>query len=333
MTKKKKSRNPLSKWYYRNPLRIWHFENLKTILLNVRHRLAFLVIAVLLIVFLLWLLAIALEYNKDLDLANQLSALGIWVLLLFSPILYAYRSSMQILMEGSLNSSIYRVRREIECIREQKKDFRALQVKINYFRTSLKEFIDYSQIISPPVYGYELNRLHKGIDIFFNSVSEVLFSRPNIFSRAQKIEQQQALDFYESLEHPTKEETEEQFKEMRKSEMGTVDWFNLYALDEFLQYLGDTLFSRTDAFSPFSFKHPIDLITLSRFFAHWNSVVSSCRNCRRAFKKSKEDIEEYYKRIGEREKQRRQRIQRLRDDAIIVATSVILSTIVQYLIK
>lgn len=333
INKKEQPKNRLSKWFYGDPFRVWYYRNLKAILSNVRYRLLFLVIDGLLIVFLLSLLSYSLEYNTNLGLANQLFALGFFVFLLFVPLLYAYRSGLQILFEGALNVSICSVRREIERTRKQRKDFRALQVKINNFRTDLKDFIDYSEIISPPVYSYELNRLHRGIDIFFNSISEILFSKPNIFSRAQRIGQQQTLDYYESLEHPTKEELEEQYEEMRKDEMGIIDWFNLYALDEFLQYLGDSIFAHTDFFSPFSFKHPIDLITLSRFFDHWNSVVSSCRNCKREYEKSKKDIEEYYKTIGERERIQRQRKQRLRDDAIIVAVSVILSTIVQYFLK
>jgi hypothetical protein len=232
-----------------------------------------------------------------------------------------------------LNSSVFRVRREIERIRKGKKDFRALQFKINNIRRELKDFIDYSEIVSPPVYGYELQRLQKAIDVFFNSISEVLFSKPNVFSRAQKIEEQLTLDYYQSLEHPTKEEIEEQFEEMQKSEMGIIDWFNVYALDEFLQYMGDTLFARTTAFSPFSYKHLIDLITLSRFFDHWNSIVSSCRNSKSAYEKSRQDIEEYYKLLGRRETQRRQRMRRLIDDIMVVIVSVVLSVIVNYIIK
>jgi len=317
----------------KNPLWTWYWQNLKNTLSNVRYRILFLCLDALLIAFLLYLLSYTLEYSRDLGLANQLFALGFYVFWLFIPVLYGWRSLNQILYEVSLNSSIRSVRREIERIRRQRKGFRALQVKINNARRDLKDFMDYSEIISPPVYGYELHRLQKGIDIFFNSTSGVLFSNPSMFSRRQKIEEQQTLDYYESLEHPTKEEIEEQFEEMQKAEMGIIDWFDLYALDEFLQYLGDALFARTDAFSPFSYKHPVDLITLSRFFDHWNSIVSSCRNCKSAYEKSRQDIEEYYKLLGRRESQRRQRMRRLIDDIMVVIVSVVLSVIVNYIIK
>jgi hypothetical protein len=311
----------------KNPLRAWFWRNFKAILSNNRKRIVFLYLDLFLIIFSIYLLSYTSEYTRDLGLASQLFALGFYIVLLFAPLLYGWRSLVQIGQEMLLNSSIFHVRREIERIRRQRKGFRALQFKINNTRRELKDLIDYSQIISPPIYDYELHRLQKGIDIFFNSISEVLFSKPNIFSRAQKIEQQQTLDYL------TEEEIEEHFEQMAHDEEGIINWFNLYALDEFLQYLGDSLFAYREAFSPFSRKHPIDLITLSRFFDHWNSVISSCRNCKRAYKKSKEDIEEYYKLLGRRESERRQRMRRLIDDALIVITSVIASIIVTYLMK
>jgi len=315
-----------------DPLKKWHRKNLRAILSNVRYRLLFLVGDGVLVVILFYLLKDALQFTTG-SAVDQILVLVTFIFFLFFPLLYGYRSFLQISLETSLNGAISGVRREIERIRKQKKDFRALQTKINNTRINLKEFIDYSEIISPPVYNYELDRLQKRIDIFFNSVSEVLFSKPNVFSRAQKIEQQQSLDDYESVEHPTEDELEEEIDEMEKDITGIIDWFDLYALDEFLQYLGDTLFTHTEAFSPFSYKHAVDLITLSRFFDHWNSVVSSCKNCRRTFEKAKNDVEEYYKLLGERETQHRQRMLRLIDAVAVVIASVILSTIVSYLIK
>lgn len=214
-----------------DPLRKWHWKNLRTILSNVRYKLLFIVVDGGLIAFLFYLLSYTSQYTRD-SAVDQIVVLGTFILLFFFPLLYAYRSTSQILLETSLNGAISSVRREIKRIRKQKKDFRVLQVKINNTRRNLKEFIDYSEIISPPVYNYELDRLQKRIDIFFNSVSEVLFSKPNVFSRAQKMEQQQSLDYYESVEHPTEEELEEQIEEMEKDIIGIIDRFDLYALDE-----------------------------------------------------------------------------------------------------
>jgi hypothetical protein len=126
--------------------------------------------------------------------------------------------------------------------------------------------------------------------------------------------------------------SEQELEEMQKSEMGKIDWFDRQALDEAMEYLGDALFAQTRPFSPFSYRHPINLILVSRFFDHWNSVVSHCGNCRGLFEKTRNDLEEYYKLIGRREGQRKQRMRQLTDDVLIVAISVVLSTIVQYLL-
>lgn len=321
-------------WFWRkNPLRTWFWRNFKAVLLNNRKRIAFLIFDLVLIVVLVILLPYTLEYTRDLDLVSQLFALGVYVLLWFVPIKYGWRSLLQIVQEMLVNSSIFGVRREINRIRTQGKDRYVLQFKISNARREFKDLLDYSEIISPPIHSYELNRLQKGIDIFFNSISEVLFSKSNIFSRAQKYVQQQALQHYESLEHPTQEEIDAHFEEMQEDEEGIISWFGLDAFDEFLQYLGDTLFARTGAFSPFSYKHPIDLITLSKFFDRWNSVVSSCKNCTSAYEKSMKDIEKYYELLGRKESQRKQRISTLTDNALIVIVSVLLSIIVNYLLK
>ena len=319
----------------KNPLTTWHRNNLKTIVSYLRYRIIFLILDILLVFLLLYLLRYSLEHSSTSVLAYQLVVLVFFAFLLFYPVLYGYKSFFQILFELELNGSLYNIRKEIKNLRKlrEEKNFRTLQVKINQLRIGLKGFIDYSEILAPPIYSYELDRLQKGIDVFFNSISEVLFPIRHVFSRAEKIERQQSLDYYESLEHPTPEEVEKELEAMEMAQKGKIYYFNLWALDEFLQYLGDSLFAYTEMFSPFSFKHPIDLITLSRFFDRWNSIVSSCRNCKSAYEKSKEDIDNYYKLLGRRESQRRQRRYRLIDNVMVVIVSVVLSTIVGYLIK
>lgn len=312
------------------PLAVWFRKNLRAILWNMRYRIILLFLDLGLVIFLLYLLPYSLNYSSNTSLANQFFVLGIYVFLLFLPVTYGWRSSVQILYEVGLNASIVDVRADIKHLREQEseKDILFLQVDMNKVRINLKDFISVSSILSPPIYNYELDRVHKGIDIFFNSVSEVLFPVKQPFSRAQAIERQQTLEYYQSQEHPTEEEAAEEYEEMQKSEMGEIDWFNRYALDEFMQYLGDALFEKTKPFSPFSFRHPINLIRLSGFIENWNSVVSCCGNCRVAFEKAQKDIEEYYKSMG----QRRQRFRRLTDDILVVIVSVVLSVVLSKLI-
>jgi hypothetical protein len=325
----------LKEWYW-SPSRVWHWNNLRAILSNVRYRILFLFFDLLIIIFLFYFLSFNLNYFYARgELFGQIFWLGFISFLLILPAIYGYRSLNQIFSELDLNTSIHDIRREIEAyLRERGKDrnTHALEVKMNALRKSLKHFIDVSEILAPPIYNYELDRLHKGIDVFFNSTAEALFPTEHLFSRAQKMEQQQSLDLYRSQEHPTNEELEEQFEEGKKDEIGKIDWFDLRALDEFLQYLGNGLFARTSAYSAFSYKHPINLIMLSGFFDYWNSVVSSCGNCRTIFEKARKDIEEYYKSAGRREMLSRQRKWRLMDEAIIVIVSVALSTFLSYLL-
>jgi hypothetical protein len=302
---------------------------------NASYRLIFLGIDVFIISLLIYLLSYTLESTRDIGLVNQLFTLGFYLILLYFPFAYLYRSITQIGNELVLNASIYDVRNNIKQLRKRKEEqnIRSFQVNLNKVRNNLRDFIDVSMFLSPPIYNYELDRLQKRIDIFFNTISEVLFPIDLPFSREERIEQQQTLDYYRSLEHPTKEEMEEEYEAMLRAEAGEIDCFDREALDESMLFLGDALFARTKPFSPFSQKHPINLIMLSSFFDRWNSIASRCSNCKKAFEKAKNDIEEYYKVIGRRERQRRQRMWRLRDDIVIVAISVILSTIVQYLIK
>lgn len=253
-------------------------------------------------------------------------------------VIYLYKSFNQILSELVLNASIYYLRKEIETLKKLKgvQDLNALQVRINKVRANLKDFINLSEIRTLPLYNYELSRLQKKIDVFFNSISEILFPTQQVFSKAEKIEQQQTLAYYQAEEHPTEDELAEEFEEAQKAELGIIEWFDRSALDEFLQFLGDSLFVPTRKRSPFSYRHPINLILLSKFFGYWNSVLSKCRNCN-VYEKAEKDIEEYYKLMSERNWQRKQRMWGLRDSTIVVIVTVILTTIstlvIQFLLK
>jgi hypothetical protein len=119
---------------------------------------------------------------------------------------------------------------------------------------------------------------------------------------------------------------EQEFKEQISEITGEIDSFDREALDEFMRYLGDTLFEKTKPFSPMSFKHPIDLIEISGFFESWNSVASHCD--KRSFEEAQKDIDEYYASV----RQERQRMRGLRDNVVVVVISVFLSVILSKLI-
>ena len=315
-----KLRSKLRTRLLRNPLREWWAKNLRTILSNVRYRLFLLVLDLVLVVFLLYILAINLNTSS---LGNVLLVLGFFAIFLYFPITYGTRSFGQITSEMALNGSIFAVRSYIKHLRERsnERDIRLLQINIDGVRINLKDLISYSNILSPPIYNYELDRVQKGIDIFFNSISEMLFPVKRPFSRAQKIEQQETLDYYESQEHPTEEEEAEAYEEAQRHDRGEIDWFDRETLDEFMEYLGDTLFVKTEPYRPFSYRHPINLIEISGFFKTWNSLVLYCS--KEIFEKTENDIEEYYKSVG----QSKQRMRELRTEILITIVPVVLTAI------
>jgi hypothetical protein len=267
---------------------------------------------------------------------SQLISVGFFVTLIYLPAKYFYVSTNQILAELSVNFSISNLKWTVFFLtkRQGNKSYRSLQAKMNRLRTSLLDFLEYSEILTPPVFNYELNRLRKRIDIFFNCASEVLVPINKRFSRSQEYDDYLAQMAYESEEHPTDEEYAEMNEEQMRQETGEIVCFDLYAMDEFLNYFWIVVFEKeAKRYSAFSFKHPVNLIMLSRFFDSWNSLLASCANSKGIYEKASKDIEEYYKSVGELESERRQRTWRLRDDVIVVLVSVCLSTLIQYLIS
>ena len=82
--------------------------------------------------------------------------------------------------------------------------------------------------------------------------------------------------------------------EQVRQETGEIVCFDLYAMNEFLDYFWIVMFEKeAKHYSPFSFKHPVNLIMLSRFFESWNSVLVSCASSKETYEKASKDIEEH----------------------------------------
>lgn len=337
MAKKPNSRKIFSKLedkIARTPLQKEYYKTLRTIMSNNLKRLIFLISDSVLIGFLLYSLSVSFSYATN--IIGQSVLLIFFLALLYAPVAYFYRSANQLNYETLLNSSIYDVRHEIAELRKPKtiRNYRSLQGRINRVRQNLKDFVEYSEILSPPIFNYELDRLQKRIDIFFNCASEVLVPIKKLFSRAEEFEEEMAQAQYESSQVSPEEEFLEMEEERVRDMTGEISDFDLEAMDEFMRYLWIALFEKeTKRYSPLSFKHPVNLIVLSRFFDRWNSVISSCSNCKTIFEKASKDIEDYYRQLGRIESKRRQRIWQLRDEVLIVILSVGISTLVQYLIR
>ena len=312
--------------FLNSPLRKWWWKNGRTIGSNVRYRLIFLVLDLLLLIGGLYLLVNTLQNAAN--WVSQLLAVGFFVALLYVPFMYFARSLLQINSELALNGSVYAVRSFVRRLQERsdERNIRSLKAAMNDVRIYLKDFVSVSNVLSPPIYNYELERTQKNIDIFFNSIGEMLFPFKGTYSKAQKIDEQLTLDYYNSLEHPTDEEYTWQFEEAQKRDRGEIDSFDYGALDEFMEYLGDTVFAKTAPYLPFSYRHSIDLIDISRFFETWNSVASHCS--KGTFEKVRDDIEEYYKSEWQNKQKRRE----LEFQVLIVIIPVVLSTILLVII-
>lgn len=337
-SRKSKRWDSLKNWFYgkgifQNPIAKTYRKNNLNILSNSAYRIILSVLVLALLIASFYLLILILRVNNWI---GQLFLIASFAALIYLPAKYFYVSTNQIIAELGLNISISNLKWSLLFLRrrQKSKNYRSLQAKMNRLRTSLLDFLEYSEILTPPVFNYELNRLKKRIDIFFNSASEVLVPISKSFSRAQDYDEEMAKMYYDSVEHPTEEEEAEMLEESQIAESGGIVSFDLLAMDEFLSYFWIVLFEREPKrYSPFSFKHPVNLIMLSRFFESWNSVLASCVNSKGIYERASKDIEEYYKSIGELESEKRQQRWRLRDDVIIVLVSVGLSTLIQYLIS
>lgn len=337
----------------RAPLRKWHSENLQTIFSNSRYRIAFLSLDFILLLLLIYFLRIIFTVYV-VNLIGYVTVLIVFLPFIYLTISYFYRNGLQLLSEASLNSFIFDVRWDIaNLIRVQnvpnlgdtekatleQKYKRYLQMDINKVRRTLKQYLDLSEIISPPIFNYELDRLQRGIDIFFNCGSETLFPSTKSFSDYQEMEKMQEEAYERAIENQYSEEFEKEnrdeteHEEFPNPEDAKIHVFDVKALSEFMRYLGNVLYSPVRYYSPFSYRHPINLIELSSFFEHWNNVVKTCGNSKFRYAKAKKDVEEYYKLIGKTERQRTQRMRSLTDNFVIIVASVSLSAIVTYLMK
>lgn len=262
--------------------------------------------------------------------------LGIFVVMLYFPIKYMWSNYNQLSYETELNKSISSLKWRIRNLSKPsgKKNYRSLQAGITELRRNLMGYLDNSAIVSLPVADFELNRLKKRIDIFSNCASEALVPIDKLFSLAEERDK----EFYgeppedEDFEHYEFGKTYETQQE--RAMTGEFTEFDLDAMDDFVDHLWDVLFDKeVKRYWILSYKHPVNLILLSRFFATWNRKISKCSNCKEIFEKASKDIEAYYESVNELKGESRQRRWKLRDDAIIVIVSVGLSTLIQYLIS
>jgi hypothetical protein len=316
-------------------LKKWNNEKRRIINSNLEYRWISTVSAIIITFILVY--AFGLIAKIATDPVSQIVAFAYLAFLLYVPTSYWVKSSRQISNEYGLNYSLYEVRKEISKVNLQKKedeDLRSLQVKMRTLRRNLLSFVQFSSVLTPVVYDYELDRLYKGIDVFFSTAGEVLLENESLtFSRMQEIERrEQNLDYYVQG-RPTEKEVNEHFEMVDREEEGIIETFDFQAMDECLCFLGERLFYRSKPYGIRSSQHPINLIRLSEFFNHWTGILSSCRNSKKTYNRLVNDINAYYKKIERQEAEHRQRMADLRINLLTIFVSVTLSAIVAVLLK
>jgi hypothetical protein len=335
-TKQNKTKNPLKKWYIQkkaklSPINRAYYGYFRNILSNSVYR----IILVLTLLFESFVIFLFLSSSTTVS-QNWVSWGVIWggyIIIIYIPLKYFYANFNQLSFETEVNKTIRLLKLEIKSLSEPLpfyfKNYRSFQAKITQLRTNLIDFLENSEIVSPPIPNFEFNRLKKRIDIFFNCVSEVLVPINKLFSYEEEID----AHHYGTL--PDEEfETEHEEEEHLRETTGQFTEFDLNAMAEFLDYLWGVLFEKeTEPYSPLHYKHPVNMVLLSRFFDSWNKKIAACQNCKVIFKKASDDIEAYYASVSELESERRQRRWKLRDDVIVVIASVGISTLIQYLIS
>ncbi|MGD0405701.1 MAG: hypothetical protein ABSB10_03525 [Candidatus Bathyarchaeia archaeon] len=331
------TKNPLKKWYlqkksfYDNPIHKDYSRYLGNILSNSGYRIILsCVISIGIFAFFAVLLS---EAKQTSNWVITAVSFAIFIILIYFPAKYVWANFNQLSYEVEINIAISSLKWRIKNLSKTvgKKNYRSFQAGINRLRINLINFLENSEIVSPPVSNFELNRVKKRIDIFSNCTSEVLVPINKLFSLEEEIEEQNN-ENYENFLLDDVDETG--YVEEIRQKTGQFTDFDLKAMDDFLDHLWDVLFEKEiKPYSVISYKHPVNLILLSRFFDSWNAKIATCNNCKLIFERASKDIEEYYKSATELESESRQRRWRLRDDVIIVIVSVGLSTLIQYLIS
>ena len=288
------------------------------------------ILCFLLIIYFLFSIGSTIEQSSN-NWYTTVFGIILFTAIFYFPAKFIWSTYNQLSLELEINKTIRFLKWNIKKLSEpsEKKNYRSLQGNITELRNSIVGYLDNSLIIGLPVSNFELNRLKKRIDIFTNCASEALVPINEVFSQIDKYESDCFQDYQEYYEKERAKESLDE-KNFRK-DTGYFQNFDLPAMDEFLDNLWNVLFEKeVRRYYPLAYKHSVNLILLSRFFAKWNSRISDCQNCKELYEKNKADIEEYYKSVSELEGENRQRKWKLRDDAIIVVVSVALSTLIQH---
>jgi hypothetical protein len=177
----------------------------------------------------------------------------------------------------------------------QKSDlnFESFQVNYNKLRKTLKKRIrgSHGNLLA---YDYEISRIIRDIDTFFDATTKLLFRRKvmsipfsphdeyDIFIADTDRQSRLSDDRWQNIELPPSE------YEFEAWEIKKIDFMTI---DKFLQYFGDIIIRkpRTKA---------INTVAIGELFRRWNLIVKNLD--KDIFEESKNDVEKYYNEKRER---------------------------------
>ena len=164
-------RNPFKNWYERwkerlPPIRRAYYRYLRNILWNSKNRIIFSgLIFVGVFAFLAFLLS---GVARTTNWIALVITFAIFIAYVYFPLKYVWQNFNQVSVESRLNTDIRLLKRRIELLNKAKgkKNYRSFQVFITDLRRDLIDYLENSEIVSPPVANFELNRLRKNIRHF-----------------------------------------------------------------------------------------------------------------------------------------------------------------------
>ena len=169
---------------------------------------------------------------------------------------------------------------------ESDSNLERFQITYNELRKSLKKRIrsSHGNLLT---YDYEISRIARDIDTFFDATTKILFKRRVMtipFSPHDEYDMfledaaqpRSADDEWENIEPPPN---------VYEFEAWKVKDINFQTIDKFLQYFGDIVIRKPRA-------KAINTVAIGELFRKWNLIVKNINQTE--FEESKEDVEKYY---------------------------------------
>jgi hypothetical protein len=195
------------------------------------------------------------------------------------------------------------------------------QINYNILRKLLKKRIRTSRV-NFLTYDYEISRINRDIDTFFDATTKILFRRKvmsipysphdeyDIFM--EDAERQSQLSDYECQNTEGAPPSEYEFEAWEIKEI------DFRSIDKFLQYFGDIIVRIPR-------KKAINTVAIGELFRSWNLIVENLD--KDIFKESKNDVEKYY---DERRERRGFLLKTLLDLSILLILGLITGGIINF---